>query len=129
MTTADKKHVIDEQISVTLDTIGIAAACCVERVDLGDVRLRADLEAGRLLVRLRTTIHGMKDEMAVFSWPASWWQHVKQRWAPRWALRRWPVVMTTRAVQVYKSVCPHIGAAYPRDTKACFRYFTEVPRA
>lgn len=30
------------------------------------------------------------------SWPATWWEHVKQRWFPRWALARWPVKMATK---------------------------------
>lgn len=24
-------------------------------------------------------------------WPRDWWQHLKQRFAPQWFLRRWPV--------------------------------------
>ena len=33
-------------------------------------------------------------EQRMLSVPANWWQHVKQRWFPRWALRRWPVLHT-----------------------------------
>lgn len=40
------------------------------------------------------------DEQAIVkfepvSYPATWWEHLKQRWFPRWALRRWPVRLTT----------------------------------
>jgi len=24
-------------------------------------------------------------------WPATWWDAVKERWYPKWALKRWPV--------------------------------------
>lgn len=24
--------------------------------------------------------------------PANWWEHFKQRWYPKWALKRWPVL-------------------------------------
>jgi len=29
-----------------------------------------------------------------FSYPADWWQALKERWFPRWAKRHWPVQMT-----------------------------------
>jgi hypothetical protein len=38
------------------------------------------------------------DESGTFeaSWPATWWEHVKQRWFPRWALAHWPVRLETK---------------------------------
>jgi hypothetical protein len=24
--------------------------------------------------------------------PANWWEHLKERWFPQWALKRWPVL-------------------------------------
>lgn len=45
------------------------------------------------------------------SWPADWWQAVKARWFPQWALRRWPVRLAyneRRDVQVHHRLCPHI---------------------
>ena len=29
-----------------------------------------------------------------FEWPATWWEHVKQRWSPQWVLKRWPVKLS-----------------------------------
>lgn len=42
-------------------------------------------------------------------WPRDWWQHLKERFAPAWLLRRWPVLyreweFTDRK---YGAVCPH----------------------
>jgi hypothetical protein len=112
---------------ITLDNILYAARVEGRADDIGDVRLWAEREGERLIVNLRTRIHGMADDVVVVEWPATWWQHVKQRFAPRWALRRWPVRMDRQEIQVYKSVCPHIGAMRPAPIDEHFRYFTTSP--
>lgn len=39
------------------------------------------------------------------TWPATWWQHFKDRWYPRWLKERFPVKRSKRHV--------HIDALYP----------------
>lgn len=46
------------------------------------------------LVRYVAEMSG-KDIVRV-KYPADWWQAFKKRWAPRWFLRRWPVVYYRR---------------------------------
>lgn len=41
-------------------------------------------------------------------WPATWWQHLKLRWFPKWALKRWPVVWTEIRVRTIYKLCPHV---------------------
>ncbi len=43
--------------------------------------------------RKRTIEHAVE-----VSYPRDWWQHLKARWFPAWALRRWPVAMTVERV-------------------------------
>lgn len=31
-------------------------------------------------------------ELCSYSWPTTWWDAVKARWFPAWALKRWPAV-------------------------------------
>lgn len=54
---------------------------------------------------------GAKEERVIeesVKYPATWWEHVKERWAPAAALRRWPVRYASRDVHIsiYR-VCPH----------------------
>lgn len=42
--------------------------------------------------------------------PANWWQHFKQRWFPRWALKRWPVLYEWYDAGV---VLPQVPVAKP----------------
>jgi hypothetical protein len=47
-------------------------------------------------------------------WPADWWQAVRERWAPKWWLKRHPVKHASVAIheQIWR-VCPH----YPIKTE------------
>lgn len=42
---------------------------------------------------------GQRFQPVEVSCPADWKQSFKERWFPRWALNRWPVVMTTHRVE------------------------------
>jgi hypothetical protein len=66
---------------------------------LSDLRVGLSWEAKALVLRLAAGVY--KDVVArdtaelSVSVPAGWWQAFRQRWAPAWWLRRWPVVMRT----------------------------------
>ena len=44
------------------------------------------------LMRQIAAYDGSDCNVVEVRYPADWWQAVKQRWFPAWALRRWPVV-------------------------------------
>lgn len=51
---------------------------------------------GKLLFRIEREFFGERKQEEVevqFQFPASWWQHFKQRWFPDWLLKRYPIVM------------------------------------
>ena len=53
-------------------------------------------------------------------YPDGWWEALKERWFPRWALSRWPVIYVVRVFDS-RRVFPHaedlrhtkLGASYP----------------
>ena len=52
--------------------------------------------------------------------PADWWQHVKERWAPRWFLKKWPVKKKRLEVTfdaefrvLFPDVVARLGDKYP----------------
>ncbi len=53
-----------------------------------------DAVARQLVANLVATVATKKYAVKTVSFPADWWQAVKRRWFPRWALKRWPVQMT-----------------------------------
>lgn len=50
--------------------------------------------------RIVADIMGKKRTESV-SYPATWWEALKQRFAPAWFLRRWPVQLTTWTVDAF----------------------------
>ena len=60
----------------------------------------------------RTYVLGMPSDRLVLhrKWPADWVQAVKERWLPRWILKRWPVRYDRidLDVQKYARICPHL---------------------
>jgi hypothetical protein len=53
----------------------------------------------------------VRTEVDVIEFPSSPWQFLKQRHAPEWFLKRWPVVMEERRIRVavhHHYVCPHV---------------------
>ena len=55
--------------------------------------------------------------MATVEVPADWWQALKERWFPRWALRRWPARRRSIATRTSViRVCPHLPIdGWPTD--------------
>lgn len=65
-----------------------------------------------LVISVDTYIHGIEKERFRFhrEYPKDWWQAFKERWFPKWALRRWPVEMEVIDIDhaIYGPVCPHL---------------------
>ena len=55
--------------------------------------------------------------------PADWWQALRERWAPKWWLRRYPVVTreidTVRTVKWFK-VCPEMDGRTAQNDRIQF---------
>ena len=59
--------------------------------------------------------------------PLSWWDHTKERFAPKWFLKRWPVSYRTILVKTIIStthICPHIEL--PSKDKQHFDWLCSV---
>ncbi len=101
-----------------------AVELCEDLADVEYHTIRDDFRR-QLVHRLRCSMLGVKEEKTVqgeaeitstLSFPSSWWQHVKLRFAPRWWLRRYPVLITLvdcvlhRTTHVTKThrFCPHL---------------------
>ena len=79
--------------SVSLEKVQAAVTQYIPREKLPggvlEAEWRYDLEA--MVVRLRKYVWSERLADETVRWPATWWDAFKDRWFPRWALRRWPV--------------------------------------
>lgn len=79
-----------------------------EFAEQADARLIEDVIAPHLILRITQTIWGYKVGERVVEWPADWWQALKDRWFPRWALARWPVVHARETIEA-RDLFPHLA--------------------
>lgn len=71
---------------------------------------------GGIVIQVQSWIlDGHKSDVRVerrsVEYPASWWDYLKQDYAPTWFLRRWPVKMTEVTYdwsEHHHFVCPHV---------------------
>uniref|UniRef100_A0A6M3L0X3 Uncharacterized protein n=1 Tax=viral metagenome TaxID=1070528 RepID=A0A6M3L0X3_9ZZZZ len=80
-----------------------------------DIEVRADWLGELLAVQVKDFILAQTLEEHKATYPSDWWQALKERWFPKWALRRWPVRHTTvelKAQALYPSLVlpkePHV---------------------
>lgn len=88
-----------------------------------------DREVDKLVMELEAFFQGIEDEHIRVdeSWPLTWWDAVKERFAPAWFRRRWPVHYGSVHVdrKIYQAVCPHL----PTDPKHThYEWFTNQSR-
>lgn len=87
-------------------------------IDRSDLRLRDlhDSMMGNMCLALLSYVWADPPiESIKCEWPATWWQHVKQRWAPRWCLKRWPVRMEHRIMEA-QHYYPNLPQTCPENT-------------
>ena len=61
----------------------------------------ADIVTGGVVYQFRAAIFAQRLDEQVVRYPADWWQALKQRFAPRWFVRRWPVLETIKTMRLY----------------------------
>lgn len=103
--------------------------CCARILERGVLTAEGpEVAHGIFRVQLRTYLLGLPAERVEIHrrWPMDWWQALKENWAPRWFLRRWPVQYERIDIsrQLYAAVCPHLEARTP---DRCLEFFTSRP--
>lgn len=54
---------------------------------------------GALVYRLMSFVWADAPKQIKVSYPSTWWQHFKQRWFPKWVLKKWPVKLTIKIME------------------------------
>ena len=83
------------------------------------VRTMLDHMTGDMIVSMEREIWAEPTLTHTVRHPRDWWEHVKQRWFPQWALARWPVIETVHAFDlqrlypeyIFKAQRPHFRVA------------------
>ena len=75
-----------------------------------------------LAYRLDRIVWANKIGEELESWPADWWEAVKERWFPKWALRRWPVRYRHLSLKAYHAY-PSLNLQHHRPVLQ-FQHYT-----
>jgi len=111
-----QKHTVDAvlekvQWAVMTKLSGAAFAHLVDDVKTAGPLI--DYGADELLVQARLFLYAIPDQKVEWScsYPAGWWQHLKQTILPAWVQRWWPVKLTTRtySAPMFRACCPHLN--------------------
>jgi len=60
-----------------------------------------DQVSSDMIMSLESRIWGRELGVDHLKWPATWWDAVRERWCPAWALKRWPVRYRRYSVQAW----------------------------
>ena len=78
---------------------------------------------GGVLHHFKTFLNNVEtveaSEKTLYKYPSSPWEFYKEKYAPKWVLKKWPVDYTTKKVEVVRKttnhMCPHLSLSdqYP----------------
>ena len=91
----------DKFLDVKMQKIRAVAQTYISKHELNAVAdVVLDTQVEGVVLRVKAFVWGSVN--SEIKYPATWWQHVKERWYPKSWLKRWPVKHTTyEAVQLY----------------------------
>lgn len=100
---------------VDLDVIMVAARRAIDKKLLllnCEAHVREDMVGNIWACLTQELLGGCVENVDIERrWPSDWWQAFKERWFPKWWLKRWPVNYQTISVhrRIHTRVCPHFA--------------------
>jgi len=86
--------VATETVTLELRRIGMAS------IITDRITTEYAIETGKTFARGYAGVFVQKVEKIEYKWPSNWWQHVKERFAPKWFLGKYPVVYSRKGHEV-----------------------------
>lgn len=116
---------ITQTREVTLEKIrvGLLRAISRELLD-AEVDVWLDSQIDAVMAHIRGYIWGEEPAAFILRVPADWWQAVKERFFPRWLLKRFPIRYQTYTVHL-KALYPSLRLSLPQH-RAVLKLFSET---
>jgi len=99
-------------ISLEKIEVAVRANICWELLDNHQTEGIEDEMGKELAIRLWSFFIAMPQSRIQIheKWPKTWIDAFKDRWFPKWALRKWPVQFGRIDVdqRIYGNICPHV---------------------
>lgn len=116
---------------VTLHKLNIEAQIAIDKrqLDVCNLAKREEWidEMNKVLMhRLRLEIYGIKHDKHVVSYPENWLEAVKERFAPKWLLKRYPVKRTEITASLWETY-PDLTPSIPSETPVYRLHINKTP--
>lgn len=89
--------------SVELEILRLTNSILLSREALAQIHIEAAIrpQVGEMVLSLEAKIAGKSNiKNDLVRYPADWWQHLKERFAPKWVLKYYPMVYTVVKMDV-----------------------------
>jgi hypothetical protein len=101
-----------EQIELEKIILGLSRDLPMDFIKQLETKIEYRKTLNRMILDLYTYVMGLRDKNFQYykKFPRDWKQAVKERFAPKWFLKRWPVEYEEISIneRIYKKVCPHL---------------------
>ena len=77
---------------------------------------RAPMWSDKILYQFSTHILTDLAKEVEYKWPATWWDATKERFAPDWFKKRWPVKYTGKKINAFV-LYPELSVQLPRESQ------------
>lgn len=93
-----------------VDKMLISVSVAMQKLHLQDMTIEQyeDYVTGHLIYRLEAYVYGKEHIEGYVTYPKTWVDAVKQRFFPKWLLRKFPANLESSPVRIIK-MCPHIN--------------------
>lgn len=103
--------------TIQLDKIRLGLSFMTSKLAVLGARMDAKFVDDMIHYQLRGFLWGERAGRYTFTAPSDWWQALRERWWPRWALTRWPVKYRREVIEV-TAIYPDLKISLPEDAKA-----------
>ena len=77
-----------------------------------DVRLTWPPNMDALIMKMRAFVLGEEGDKIEISYPEDWWQAVRERWLPKWWIKKYPVKYKEHYITP-QTIYPHFRISIP----------------
>lgn len=119
------KSILLEKILLEKISLGFQTAFTPNILHHPDVSIMYDHCVDMVVASFRASLLVYKQDPVEIKFPRDWWQAFRERWLPKWWLKRWPVVYEVRKIHLFNAFA---GLSVPKGVDVYPIAVQDVPK-